>query len=162
MFVVSHAPHKGQSQRFHGDWLCDMCRTGERSHVCAVCIWLISKKGLDCVDQDAASSASPSRKNLPLSDVDRARPWQIVSSPCQHLQILRKPTLHDVPAVLADILTLHKLLHQQQGDRRIIWIGRINLKSDGSGRHFRQRKSFQAELFSNCSVKCPPFGPFCL
>ena len=38
--------------------------------------------------------------------------WRIVSSPSQHLQILRKTTLHDVPAVQADILTLHKLLQQ--------------------------------------------------
>ena len=50
------------------------------------------------------------------SDVDRARRWQIVSSPCQYVQILRTTTLHDVPAVEADILTLHKLL-QQVSDR---------------------------------------------
>ena len=90
-----------------------LCLTCEKiAHVCAVCIWLISKKGLDRVDQDAASSASPLRENPFSSDVDRARLWRIVSSPCQRLQNLRKTTLHDVPAVQADILTLHKLLQQ--------------------------------------------------
>ena len=67
---------------------------------------------LDRVDQDAAPSASPLRENPFSSDVDRARHRRIVSSPCQHLQILRKTTRYDVPAVEADILTLHKLLQQ--------------------------------------------------
>ena len=39
-----------------------------------------------------------------------------VTCPMQVMQILRKTTLHDVPAVQADILTLHKLLqHVSEG-----------------------------------------------
>ena len=67
IFVGSHAPHTSYGQRFHRDQICHLRLTCEKFHVCAVCIWLISKKGLDCVDQDAASSASPLRENLSLA-----------------------------------------------------------------------------------------------
>ena len=111
MFVGSHAPHKGNGQRFHRDQICHLRLTCEKFHVCAVCIWLISKKARPCGSRCCIVYVSIARK--PSSgDVDRARHWRIVSPPCQHLQILRKTTLHDVPAVEADILTLHKLLQQ--------------------------------------------------
>ena len=111
MFVGSHEPHKGYGQRFHRDQICHLRLTCEKFHVCAVCIWLISKRDCLCGSRCCIVRVSIARK--PFSgDVDRARLWRIVSSPCQHLQILRKTTLHDVPAVEADILTLHKLLHK--------------------------------------------------
>ena len=56
-------------------------------------------------------------------------------------------TVHDVPAVQADILTLHKLLHQQQGDRRSNSIGRMGLQSDGSHHHLRQRRRSRQSFF---------------
>ena len=55
-----------------------------------------------------------------------ARPWRIFSPSHQNLHILRN-TLHDVPAVQADILTFHKLPQQQHGDRRSNSIGRVSL-----------------------------------
>ena len=87
-----------------GLWL--MCK---RLYVCAVRIWLISKKGLDCVDLDAASSASPLRENLSLAMWTEPDGGGSFRLPCHHLQNLRKTTLHDVPAVQADFLALHKL-----------------------------------------------------
>ena len=45
MFDASHAPHTSYGQRFHRDQIGDLWRAGERVRICAVHIWLISKKG---------------------------------------------------------------------------------------------------------------------
>ena len=64
------------------------------------------------MDLDAASSASPLRENLSLAMWTEPDGGGSFRLQCQHLQNLRMTTLHDVPAVQADILTLHKLLQQ--------------------------------------------------
>ena len=79
-----------------------------------------------------------------LSDVDRARTRRIVSSPCQNLQISRK-TLHDVPAVQAEILPFHKLLEQVSEEST-----QLNRKEELEARRIRPslsaKKVFEAEL----------------
>ena len=110
MHVGSHAHTlDDHAQRFHGDWICHLWLAVRKSKSLP-CPWLISKRARPCSSSCCIVRNSVAQKPF-SSDVARARTRRIVSSPCQHLQISRK-TLHDVPAVQAEILPLHKLLEQ--------------------------------------------------
>ena len=80
---------------------------GEKFQVSSVQMVDLKKIARPCGSSCSIVRESVAQKPL-LSDVDRARTRRIVSS---NLQISRN-TLHDVPAVQAEILPLHKLLEQ--------------------------------------------------
>ena len=109
----------------------------------------LKKRARPCGSSCSIVRESVAQKHL-LSDVDRAGTRRIVSSPCQNLQISRN-TLHDVPAVQAEILTLHKLLEQVSEEST-----QLNRKEELEARRIRPslsaKKVFEAERFADNSV----------
>ena len=131
----------------------DLWRAGERVRICAVHIWLISKKGLDCVDLDAASSASPLREKLSpamWTEPDGGGWFRLQANICRSCA---RPRCMMCPPCRQTSSRFTSCYNKSQKNY-------LNRKDELAVRRIRpslsSTKAFQAELFSDSSVKCLP------
>ena len=132
---------------------------------CAICVSCVgdctsapcplgeSQKGLDCVDQDAASSTSPLRENLSRAmwtAPDFGGSFRLHANICK--TCVRRPCMM-CPPCRQTSSRCTSCYHKSQKKC-------LNRKGELAVRRIRpslsSKKAFQAELFSDSSVRCPP------
>ena len=132
---------------------CAICVSCVRDCTSARCPLGESQKGLDCVDQDAASSASPSRKNLSLAmwtEPEGGGSFRLqanICRSCARRRCMMCPPCRQTSSRFTSCYNKSQKNYLNRKDELAVRRIRPSLSST---------KAFQAELFSDSSFVCPP------